>query len=599
MIKKARKSYNALIWVLGILFCGILFLSAISWYLSIKIQPIVKIQVREMVLNATDSLYRIEFSDVSTNFITGSASLSDVSIIPDTLIYKKLALKEQAPNNIYQIQLKKLSIKNFHPWTAISKRKLKIDVLSFDNPEIVMTNKQFDFNEGTKPNGQRSPYDYISGYLKELKVKTIDFKNISFKYVNANLPDKEVDSIKNLDITLKNWLIDANSAKDESRLYLLKDIVVKLNDYTYATPDSMYHLKLNQLNFSSATGKLSIKSFSVLPRYDEMKFAEQAGFARDRFHIQMSDMSLEGIDLPLYIRKQELYAQEMNISNGFVSVFNNNSLPKKEVRRIGRDPQQLLQLVKGILTVRLLFLNNVDISYAEFDKDSKQKGKISFEHTSGTITNVTNAPRMKTKYPYLFASLTSYMMGQGRLEVDFRFDLNAKDGAFRYSGKLGPMDGRVLNRITKPLGMIEVRSGRVKQLDFDIKANDRIAEGKLDFAFNDLSVGILKKDQLQDRLVKQGLISFLANAMVIQSDNPNAEGVLIKAPIYYERVPTASFFSFIWRTLFQGIKHSVGVTTAKELEIKTQIAKFEQMKSDRDKRRAERQKRRARKASRH
>lgn len=596
MTKKVRKSYNALKWILGILFFGILLLSAISWHLGVKIQPIIKIQVREMLLNATDSLYRIEFSDVSTNFLTGSASLSDVSISPDTLVYQKLVLAKRAPNNLYHVKLKKLMIKNFHPWAAISKRKLKIDLLLFDEPEVVMINKQYDFNEPGKRGAEPSPYDYISGYLKELKVNTIDFKRISFKYINGNLPGHDADSVKNLDITLKNWLIDANSARDESRFYLLKDIVVRLNDYTYATPDSMYHLNLNQLDFSAATGKLNIKSFSVLPRYDEMKFAAVAGFARDRFHIQMSNMSLEGINLPLYMRKQELYATEMNISNGFVEVFNNNTLPKKEALRMGRYPHQLLQKLSGILTVRQLNLSNVDISYAEYDRDSKQKGKISFQRTSGSITNVSNSPKVKAKNPYMFAALSSYMMGQGRLDVNFRFDLNAKDAAFRYSGKLGPMDGRVLNRITKPLGMIEVRSGRVKQLDFSITANDRVARGKLDFAFNDLSVGILKKDRLQDRLVKQGLISFLANAMVINSDNPNADGILLRAPIEYQRVPTASFFSFIWRTLFQGIKHAVGVTSEKETKIKSQIAKFEQMKSDRDKRRAERQKRRARRA---
>ncbi len=594
MIEKARKSYNALKWVLAILLFGILVLVGISWYLSVKLQPIIKIQVREMVLNATDSLYRIEFSDLSTNFITGAAALNDVKITPDTLVYKKLATLKRAPNNIYYIQLKKLMVKNFHPWKVLRHRKLKIDVLLFDNPDVVMINRQFDFNEPRGQSSERSPYDYISGYLKELRVKTIDFKNIQFKYINDNLPLRQADSIKNLDITLKNWLIDANSARDESRLYLLKDIVLKLNNYTYATPDSMYHLNLNQLDFSAASGRLNIKSFSVVPRYDEMKFGVVAGFARDRFNIMMSNISLEGIDLPLYMRKQEFYAKEMNISNGFVEVFNNNTLPKGTGIRKGKYPHQLLQQVPGFLTVKQVNLNNVDISYSEFDRDSKQKGKITFEATSGLITNVTNSPKVKEKYPYMFASLSSYMMRQGRLDVNFRFDLNAKDGAFNYSGKLGPMDGRALNLITKPLGMIEVRSGRVKQLDFNIKANDQLATGKVDFAFNDLSVGILKKDKLQDRLVKQGLISFLANAMVINSDNPKANGVLLSRPIRYQRVPTASFFNFIWRTLFQGIKHSVGVTNEKEQKIKSQIARFEKMKSDRDKRRAERQKRRAR-----
>lgn len=593
MIKKVRKSYNTLKWVSGIMLFFILLLAAASRHLSSRFQPIIKAQVRDLVLNATDSLYSIEFSDVGTNFITGRASLSDVKITPDTNILKKMVRLKHAPNNIYYIQLKELVIKNFHPVDLLRYKKVKIDLLLFDNPEIVMVNKQLDFNELKKPFPDKSPYDYISKFVKELKVKTIDLKNISFKYVNKNVTKPEVDSIKNLNVTLKNWLIDKNSVRDTSRFYLLKDVVINLNNYTFATPDSLYHINLNQLDFRASSGKLNIKSFSVVPRYDEMKFGKTVGFSKDRFDIQMSDISLEGINLPLYVRKQELYATEMNVNNGSVSVFNNNELPKRTEIKIGKYPHQLLQKVKGLLTIKQLNLSNIDLTYAEFDRASKQKGRITFEKTSGSITNITNSEKIKNKNPFMFAKLTSYMMGQGKLDVNFKFNLAANDGAFSYSGTLGQMDGRVLNRITKPLGMVEVKSGHVKKLEFNIDANETLATGKVKFAFNDLSVALLKKEEGRDHLVKQGLMSFLANAMIINSDNPKTDGVLIAASIKFEREKTASFFSFIWKTLFQGIKYSVGVTPQKEKKIKEQIAKFEKIKADREKRRLIRQIRKA------
>jgi len=599
MPKKVRKSFSTLKWVTGLLLFAFLFVLLASRHLSNQLKPIAKSQIRELVLEATDSLYTIEFSEVNMNMITGRASLDDVKIIPDTSIYRKQITKRHAPNNIYFVTLKKLEIKNFHPWRLLMHKKLKVDVLLFDKPDVIMVNRQFDFNEPKSDTSGKTPFRYISKYLKELRVNKIDLRNISFKYINNNLQVPEADSVRNLNITLKDWLIDSESANDRNRLYLLKDVIISLNDYTFATPDSMYHIKLNQLDFKGSTGKLNVRSLRVLPRYSEMQFGVAAGFARDRFDIEMSDISLEGINLPLYIRKQELYAKEMNIANGFIHVFNNNALPKKNTVKTGKYPHQLLQKVKGQLTVKQLNLSNVDISYAEYDKQSGQKGEITFGNTSGIITNVTNAQKMKAKFPYMFASLNSQMMGKGQLDVRFKFNLLAGDGAFSYSGTLGAMDGQALNRITKPLGMVEVRRGRVKKLEFDINANDHAANGAMKFAFNELSVALLKKEQGEDRLVKQGFMSFLANAMVINPDNPNPEGVLITAPIHYERVKTASFFNFIWRTLFQGIKYSVGVTPQKEQKIKRQIAKFEQIKSDRNKRRAEREKRRARQNAAH
>lgn len=591
MVKQSRKAFTVFKWALGILILLFVLADALSWYLSARLRPLITRELKDLVLNSTDSLYRIEFTRVNTYFLLGNASVSDVRIIPDTNIFNKLVALKRAPNNIYEVRLKKLTIRNFHPFSGYMNKELNIDQLLFDHPNVVMINKQFDFNENRPPRPFKSPYDYISKFLKRVSVNTIDLRDISFKYVNKNLAVTETDSLDKLNVTLKDWLIDAHSAVDTSRFYLLKDVLIDLNDYQFATPDSLYHIQVNQLAFRASTGLLSIKKFGAVPRYSEMEFGRVAGYAKERFNIQMSDISLSGIDLPLYVKKQQLSANEMNIVNGYVSVFNNNELPSKGVIRMGKFPHQLLQTLKGKISVKKLNLNNIDLSYAEYDKDSKQKGKITFENTSGTILNVTNDEKRKAKDPYMIARLQTQMMGQGNLWANFKFDLNAKDGAFSYEGQLTNMEGSVLNRITKPLGMLQVKSGLVKKMVFNVVANENKAIGNMSFAYKNLSVGLLKKVAGKNRLVKQGLFSMLANSLVITPDNPNAKGEFIAAPIYFERDPKNSFFSFVWQTLFQGIKYTVGLTPEKQAEIKVQIARFTKMKSDRDKRRESRQKR--------
>lgn len=592
MIEKIRKQKKILIRIgLGLLLL-ILVMGLTSRYLSYKFKPIIKAQIKELVLRSTDSLYHIEFSDIRMNLLTANASLTGVKVIPDLRVFKKLIALKKAPNNIYHLQLEKLEIRNFHLYTFLRHRKLNISQLRLDHPDVVMVNKQFDFNEDKLSRPNVSPFDYISEYLKEFSIHTIDFNNISFKYVNNNGPKPRVDSVKNLNITLKDYLIDPHSSADKRRLYLLKDVVIKLNNYTFATPDSLYHIRLDQLDFSASSGKLNISSLGVVPRYNEMEFAKSLGYSKDRYAIQMSDLSLEGINLPLYILKQELLAKEMTVANGSVKVFNNKALPKLITEKIGRYPHQLLQRVQGKLTIEKLNLSNVDISYSEYDEDSQQKGTITFENTSGSFSNVTNMPKYKAKNPWMTANLTTYLMGRGKLDVGFKFNLEAKDGAFSYSGLLGNMDGRSLNRITRPLGMIAIKSGDVKRLEFQVDANDRIANGVMKFEYNDLSVNLLKREKGETRLVRQGWMSFLANAIILNPNNPSKEGLLVTAKIHETRAKNGSFFHFIWKTLLQGIKHSVGITEAKEQKIKTQIATFEQIKHDREARQARREKRR-------
>jgi hypothetical protein len=589
---KAGKKYMMLKWFGAALLFVAVFLTALTWYLSAKLKPIITAELNELVLKTTGSLYQIEFSSVNVNALTGISSLNDVKILPDTAVYNRMVAAKNAPNNLYRIKLKKLAIRNFHPWRLWRHKRLNIDLLLFDNASIEMKNRQFEFNEDKTAQLKRSPYDYISKYLKELRIHTIEFKNASFKYINNNDAERpKIDTVSNLNVTLKDWLIDAHSATDKNRIYLLKDVVINLNNYNYATSDSLYYIKLNQLDFAASTGKLNIKSFSVEPRFTERQFGTTLGYAKDRYSIQMSDIGLTGINLPLYILKQELFAKEMNVANGALAVVNNNTLPKKIENKTGQYPHQQLQKASGRLSIEKLNLNNIDISYAEFDKEGKNKGIITFEHTWGTVTNLTNVEKAKAKNHFMVADLSASVMGAGKLDVNFKFDLTAKDGAFSYSGALVDMEGKALNRITRPLGLVKVNSGHIDKLAFDIKANDQLARGEVSFAYKDLSVAILKKVKGEDRLVKQGLMSFLANALIINSDNPNANGVFVTAPITHKRIETASFFNFIWKTLFQGVKYSVGLTPMKEQKIKAQIARFERMKADRQERIKRREKR--------
>ncbi|SOD17440.1 hypothetical protein [Pedobacter xixiisoli] len=592
MRETTPKCRRKLKWILGVLLFITLIIVSASWYISIKIKPFVQQELGAIVNKATNGLYDIRFNKVSVNPLTGNASLTEVRLVPDTNVYRKLVAQKKAPNNLYVIELQKLSIKKFHPFKIYFDKKLEIDLILFDKPHITMVNKSFAFNEDKLPQPEKSPYDYIKNIFTALHVRTIDFKNASFKYVNNNKAKQDIDTISNITITLKDWLIDATSAKDKSRFYLLKDAYVYMNNYTYATPDSMYYIKASQFEFSASSKKLNIKEFSLQPRYSEQEFAKVNGYARDRYSLQLNNIDLHGINLFSYIKNREVLADEMNIANGTLSVFNDNSYPKLVKDKTGKFPHQLFQKIDIPITIKKINLNQLDISYAEFDEKSGQRGRISFNNTSGVISNVTNQYKNKKKNPIIEANLESYLMEQGKLNVGFKFNVMAPKADFSYQGQLLNLDGRQLNYITRPLAMVQIKSCLVRSLAFDIKANEDVATGKVKFTYNDLSLGLMKKHEGGERLKRLGILSLLTNAMVIYSDNPSVDGKFTAAPIHYKRKPTGSFFNFVWKTLFQGVKYSVGFTPKKEAEIKGYVSRFEDMKNEREKRRIRRELRR-------
>ncbi|KRT17697.1 hypothetical protein ASU31_03920 [Pedobacter ginsenosidimutans] len=587
--------YKVFKWIACTLLIVFIVLAGIAWLLNVKSRPILTDRIKTLLYKSTDSLYTISFTKVSTNVFTGNATLQNVKIIPDTNRFKQLIALKRAPNNLYTVSLKKLVVKHFHPLTLYREKKLQLEEIIFDKPEVTMLNQQFAFNEGRAPRPIKSPYDIISKNLKEFSIKSIRFKDVSFKYINKNIANSVPFSIDDLNITLTDLLVDSTSAEDPTRFYLLKDIVINLNNYVYHTPDKMYDIQLDKLDFRATTGKLRVNSFALVPLHDEMNFGKVAGFAKERFNIKMSDIMLNGIDLPLYISKQELWAKEMAITNGFVSVFNHNGLPKKhQESKIGKFPHQLLQLVNAPILVQKIQLKDINVNYAVYNNESNQKGQISFEHTSGIIKNATNLDKIKAINPIMEVNLNTYLFGQGKLDVNFIFDLTAKDGAFSYNGVLHNFNARVLNQITKPLGLVRINRGSVDKLKFNFKANDLGAKGTVAFSYYDLSVALMKNDPEKDHLVTRGFLSFLANALIIKSENPGPDGKLVPVTVNYSRPANTSFFNMIWKSLFTGIKYSIGITEEKQNEVREHIAKFKAMRANHMQRKQKRLERRIR-----
>ncbi|MNQ57955.1 hypothetical protein D3C85_721270 [compost metagenome] len=161
-----RHRYRVLKWITGTLLGVFLVLAGIAWFLNVKSRPMLTSRIKTLLYTSTDSLYTISFTKVSTNIFTGNATLQNVKIIPDQKRYKELIALKRAPNNLYTVSLKKLVVKRFHPLTLYRERKLQLEEVLFDKPEVSMVNRQFAFNEGRAPRPIKSPYAFISKNLK-------------------------------------------------------------------------------------------------------------------------------------------------------------------------------------------------------------------------------------------------------------------------------------------------------------------------------------------------------------------------------------------------------------------------------------------------
>jgi hypothetical protein len=251
------------------------------------------------------------------------------------------------------------------------------------------------------------------------------------------------------------------------------------------------------------------------------------------------------------------------------------------------------------MSLTRLNIKNTNIKYSETDAITGYTGIIAFSNTNGYIVNVTNDAPAKKKNPFMVARINTRFMDVAPLQVNFKFNLTDKRGAFNYSGTLGRFDGKVLDKLVKPLAMVHVKSADVERLTFNVDANNYGGKGNLKFYYKNLNVELLKKVDGQRELQTQGFISKIANSLIIANDNPDKKGNFRPGPINLKREPTVSFFSFLYKGLLDGLKPSVGFSKKTENSVNsvvekvgTVIDKFNKFKEDRKLRREKRQKER-------
>ncbi|MFD2874518.1 hypothetical protein ACFS5N_18690 [Mucilaginibacter ximonensis] len=599
-----NRKYTIRIWPIVIL-VFIFALGGTGWYLykrfiaGDKWKPLLQAKLKELVLRSSDSLYHIEYSNFDLNLTSGNATLSDFKLVPDTGVYQKLVAAHKAPDNIFNLSVKKLTIKNVGAKKAYQDKILNIDDIEIDKPNLTIINKRYNFNDTVKVGKPKTPYQIIEKVFKQLKIDSISLKDISLNYINKNEAVMKQTMLKHLDINISKIQIDSAAALDTSRFYYTRGVDVTLHDYKIATPDSMYRAELKQIYFSTAKREIILDRVNFTPRYNHTEFYKVLGTSADIFTLKFKKIAITDIDLQRFLRDQKLYAGSMDIDKANVEIFSNSNYKGKKTSKIGKDPHQALQRVALDMKLNRLNLTHSNIIYSELDATTQQTGVITFNNTTGHFFNVTNDPDAKRRNPFMIAGINTRFMNAGPLQVNFKFNLNAKDGAFNYSGTLGKFDGRILDKLVKPLAMVHVKSADVERLNFNVNANNYGGKGHLEFYYKNLNVELLKKVDGQKKLQTQGFISKIANALIIENDNPDTKGNFRLGPINLKREPTTSFFSFLYKGLLDGLKPSVGFTKKTEgtvnkvvTKVSSLIDKFNKFKADRKQRKLERQARR-------
>lgn len=562
-------------------------------YYTHRITPLLSQKLRDQVLRSSDSLYHVQFSRLQINPFTGAIVLSSFKLTPDTAVYDRMKARGEAPENIVDLFVPELQLKRAHPLRLLFFRKVLVGDVKIEYPVIRIRHENLSVTDKNQ-SIQRTLANLISGPLKAIHINRLDLDNINVSYQNLSNPAGKGFQLEKADVIFRDLAIDRESVADTTRLLYARDCWIHLVHFDMPTPDSLYQIGLRDLVYDIRDRKMLVQGLAVKPRYDETGFDRRIGRQKDRYDVQADSVTVTGLDLLGMLRDKRVgRIASLSLDGVKADIYHNRELPPATGEKPLLQPALrkaagalVFKTIRTVFTIDTLFLRRADVVYRERSVQTDRIGQVNFEQLTGTFRHISDDPVELARDRRMTGDVQALFMGRSEARVHFVFDLLDPACSFSYAGSLGPMKATVLNKATRYLGLLKIRSGNIRSLRFRFSANANQTTGTVRLLYDELSISILSVDEISGRLKKKGLASLMANLLVLKNNNVTDASVPRETSVTYERDPSKSIFNYMWKSLFQGIKVIVGMDQdtsqlKKDLQQNTLVQKIREKKEQR------------------
>jgi len=502
--------------------------------------------------------YRISYDTIKIDELTGSLFVSNIKVNVDTASFTADSLPPGSPSVILNLHADSLTVTGIETPRALLKNEISGSKVYIKN----VTLELFRLPGSGKKKSSKNDRDFVENIyydvmdqLQLVNMDTIFLENVDLSYRDFKTK-KLILRSKNLSLALLDLRIDTNSLKENDRIFFSKRVELAADSIQLRDPQSHYDFRFNGLQVNTALKQLKLSSVAIKPLLREAAFMKLFKTQQDRFDFSLNNITMSAID-PDALAMGELVADSFRVGQSSFKIYRDVRMARDKENRVGQYPHQVIMKVPFALNIRNAIFTNSYLEYKEMNEKTNKAGVVSFNRLTASMKNLTNQREAIRRNNVMTIDFGAWFLNIARADVTMKLRLDDKQGRFNVTGKLGAFDARKLNTITEPLGMARVEKGQIKSIVFNMFGDNLQAGGDLTMLYDDLKVSVLKLDDESRQFEKKGLTSALANALV-KNKNP-AGGNVRKASMANERNTNRSFFNLLWKSVFAGVKQTVGM----------------------------------------
>jgi hypothetical protein len=463
-----------------------------------------------------------------------------ISVIRSGIDLKKITLQskpEQTDGPDFAVEIESLTVKRISLFKALFKK-------DFDIGEVRFFNSNF---TGKMPSSGESGPAGVSPL-------NIRVDNLVFDQVNLDIAsDSTAQSYALKEGVLKIYGLQVEKL-DSLSPAIIGSLEFEAGEFVSVSPDSMYTISARDINYSAASSILAASIFSVHPNYSNYEFTARHQFETDRIEASFSRVSLHGFSAVDYIVSGDLISSFIEIGEMDMNVFRDK---RKEFRHVNKPSlQELIYGYPGNIHIDSIAVSGGGITYREHAEEANNHGMISFSSFNAWIYRISNDTIYKTKEAFMEIKAEALLMDTARITIRFKGRIFDSQSTFSLQGSLSGMEVGALNPILENNAFIFVESGKIDEMNFSLTANNTKATGSINLLYHDLNIKVKNRETDEITGLKEQVISFFAN-MVVINENPKPGKEVRVGVIDFERDPEKFIFNYWVQSILTGVKSTL------------------------------------------
>ena len=531
------------------------------FYWATHKDKIIKTELEKAIVKNNNGFYKISYDDMKVDEVVGSLTVRNMKLRFDSARYKLAEKENKVPSMVFDIDIPEINVVGVRTTRALLEKEIVGRKLEIKNP-IIDLQYTYRGKDSIRNVPTQEVYRQILGNMDMIQFDSVLITGAQIRTSNRN-SGKLIIDIKDVDFSLRDLKVDSAAYMDSTRFLFAKGINIKVAKIAWPSSNRRYDFIAQNISLNSTAGTLSVNQILISPRLGENAFVNSIPTQDDRFNFSFNNVVFSGVDMQK-LSDEYLKAETMSIGKSVFKIYRDLARPRDKKSRVGYYPQQVLDDVPMVFNIKKINVRNSFVEYKERNHVTRQSGLVQFYSVNGTITNFTNdryAPNKVMK-----AVINSSFLNKTSLKTNWTFYLFNPKGRFDVSGTMGAIDGKDLNALAEPMGPASIKEGRFNGLTFDLHGNDYSMNGTVKLLYDDLKVAILEKDKGATETDKKFLASLLAN-FVIKNSNPKGDDDVRIQQVSLSRNTNRSLFYLCWKTIFKGVRGTVGIKQPAEVAV--------------------------------